>query len=168
MIFRKELYDNILSAFKELQEHQAGNSYRVEINKNDTTMPGFDARVTPFEKEGSSIKGLVSLKIENCIAVNNITIKESREGKLYIDMPSYKSRQVDEQGKAVYKDICNPVTAKFQEKLSVVLISRYETVKASTKDSVIGKLQENRGGISERGTGAAEKYQQHDRGDEAR
>lgn len=166
--FRKELYDNVLSAFKELQEHQAGNSYRVEINKKDTTMPEFDVRVTPFEKEDSNIKGLASVKLENCIVVNNISIKESKEGNLYVDMPSYKSKQVDEQGKAVYKDICNPVTAKFQTKLSKAVIKGYEAAK-NARDSVLGKLQGNKESINTKNAEAPEKDQhQHDRDNEAR
>ena len=41
-------------AFNELKEHQAGNRYNVTINEKDTTMPGFEVRVTPFEKENMS------------------------------------------------------------------------------------------------------------------
>lgn len=72
--FRKELYDNILGAFKELQEHQAGNSYRLEVNGKDTTMPEFSVHVTPYEREGSNIKGLASVYIENSLVINNIVI----------------------------------------------------------------------------------------------
>lgn len=63
--FRKELYDNILGAFNELQEHQAGNSYRMEVNKKDTSMPEFSVRATPFEKDNTNLKGLASNKKES-------------------------------------------------------------------------------------------------------
>lgn len=62
--FRDELYSNILGAFTELRDHQAGKTYRVEINENETTMPELAIRVTPYEKEGSNIKGLASVKLE--------------------------------------------------------------------------------------------------------
>ena len=32
-------------------------------------------------------------------------------------MPSYKTKQVDENGKSIYQDICYPVTKEFREKL---------------------------------------------------
>lgn len=162
--FYNELSSNILDAFNELKEHQAGNRYSVTINEKDTTMPEFEVRVTPFEKDNSSIKGLVSMKIENCMAVNNLTIKESREGNLYVDMPSYKAKQLDEQGKAVYKDICNPITSKFSEKLSRAVLSSYEAAKENTKDSVLGKLQENKAAFGAKNAEAPEKEpRQHDR-----
>lgn len=142
--FRKELYDNILNAFNELQEHQAGNSYRVNINEKDTTMPEFSVRVTPFEKENSNIKALASIHIENCLAVNNITVNESKEGKLYVSMPSYKSKQLDDQGKAVYKDICNPVTGKFHDKLYNAILDGYDQAKEQSKASIVGKINENK------------------------
>ncbi len=166
--FYSELSSNILDAFNELKEHQAGNRYNVTINEKDTTMPEFEVRVTPFEKENSNIKGLVSMKIENCMAVNNLTVKESREGNLYVSMPSYKAKQLDDQGKAVYKDICNPVTAKFGEKLNQAILSSYEAAKENTRNSVLGKLQENKDSVEAKRSEAPEKEKeprQHERDD---
>lgn len=166
--FREELYNNILDAFSELREHQAGNRYNVIINEKDTTMPEVEVRVTPYEKEGSNLKGLVSLKIEGCMAVNNITVKESKEGNLYVDMPTYKAKQLDEQGRASYKDICNPITAKFQEKLSKAVLESYEAAKENVKDSVLGKLQENKSTIDKKNVETPEKEQHQHNRDEAR
>lgn len=165
--FHDELYKNILDAFNELKEHQAGNRYSVAINEKDTTMPELEVRVTPFEKEGTNIKGLVSLKIENCMAVNNITVKESKEGNLYVDMPSYKAKQLDDQGRASYKDICNPITAKFQEKLSKAVLDTYEIAKEKVKDSVLGKLQDNKDIVDKNNAEAPEKEQHQPSRDEA-
>lgn len=166
--FRKELYDNILGAFKELQEHQAGNSYRMEVNKKDTSMPEFAVRVTPFEKENTNLKGLVSINIENCLSINNVTVNESKDGKLYVSMPSYKSKQLDEQGKAVYKDICNPVTSKFRDKLYNTILKSYEQAKDKIKASVIGKLNENKDAVSKKESEAPEKEHSQPTRDEAR
>lgn len=154
--FRKELYDNILGAFNELREHQAGNSYRVEINAKETTMPEFSVRVTPYERQDSSIRGLASITIENCLAVNNVAVNESKEGKLYVSMPSYKSKQLDDQGKAVYKDICNPVSGKFHDKLYGSILKSYEQAKEQSKSqekaSVSGKIKENQKSINKKET----------------
>lgn len=157
--FHDELYKNILDAFAELKDHQAGNRYTVTINEKDTTMPEFEVRVTPFEKEGSNLKGLVSMKIENCMVVNNITVKESKEGNLCVDMPSYKAKQLDDQGRASYKDICNPITTKFQEKLSKAVLDAYEIAKEKVKDSVLSKLQDNKEIVDKNHTEAPEKEQ---------
>lgn len=166
--FYSEFSNNILEAFNELKEHQAGNRYNVTVNEKDTTMPEFEVRVTPFEKENSNIKGLVSLKIENCMAVNNLTVKENKEGNLYVDMPSYKAKKLDEQGHSVYKDICNPVTAKFGEKLKQAILSSYEAAKENTKDSVLGKMQKNKDAVEAKNSEAPAKEKeprQHERDD---
>lgn len=166
--FRKEMYDNILSAFKELQEHQAGNSYRMEVNAKDTTMPEFAVRVTPYERENSNIKGLASITIENCLAVNNVTVNESKEGKMYVSMPSYKSKQLDEQGKAVYKDICNPVTGKFHDKLYGAILSSYEQAKEQSKDSIVDKFNKNKESINKKEAEEPKKERNQPSRDEAR
>lgn len=165
--FREELYQNILDAFTELKEHQAGNRYRVTVNEKDTTMPDFEVRVTPFWKEGSNIRGLVSVKFENCMAINNITVKESREGNLYVDMPSYKAKQLDDHGRASYKDICNPVTDKFQKKLSENILKAYELAKEKERDSIWDKLQEMKNTVEKRDAEAPEKEQRQPGRDEA-
>lgn len=165
--FRDELYKNILDAFAELKEHQAGNRYSVTVNEKDTTMPEFEVRVTPFTKEGSNLRGLVSIKIENCMAVNNITVKESKEGNLYVDMPTYKAKQLDDQGRASYKDICNPITAKFNEKLNSAVLQSYEAAKNKERDSVWNKLQEMADTVKNRDAEAPEKEQRQPNRDEA-
>lgn len=142
--FHDELYGNILRAFDELTENVAKNSFTVEFNKSDRTMPKFNVRVTPYEKEGSSIRGMASINFEGMV-VNNVTIQQGKDG-LFVTMPSYKTSQTDEQGKPVYKNVCYPVTAKFKEKLDNAIIQVYENAReqAKTKDSVLDKLSENR------------------------
>lgn len=41
-------------------------------------------------------------------------------------MPSYKTKQTDENGKPVYQEVCYPVTKEFREKLYKEIISAYQ------------------------------------------
>lgn len=142
--FRDELYDNILKAFHELTNEQAKSSFTVEYDKKDTKMPEFTVRVTPYEREGSTIRGMASINF-NGIAVNNVTVHQV-DDKLFVSMPSYKTSQNDEHGKPIYKDVCHPITAKFHDKLYGAILQEYENAKeqAATKDSVVSKLNENK------------------------
>ncbi len=142
--FHDELYNNILNAYHELHDVQAKNSYTVEYDKRDAKMPEFTVRVTPFEKDGSTIKGLASISFDG-MSVSNISIHQGKEN-LFVSMPSYKTSQTDERGRAVYKDICHPVTAKFRDKLYGAILQEYENAleQAKAKDSVRGKLSENK------------------------
>lgn len=167
--FHDELYGNILSAFQELTENVAKNSYTVEYNKNDKMMPDFNVRVTPYEREGSTIRGMASINFPG-MAVNNVTIHENKNGQMFVSMPSYKTNQVNEQGKPVYKDICHPVTAKFKEKLENALLQEYvnakDQAKDSAKESVLGKLSENKETAAEREQSAKEQSKSHSHGKE--
>lgn len=165
--FHDELYDNILKAYHELHDVQAKNSYQVVYNKEDTTMPEFTVRVTPYEKEGNTIRGLASINFGG-LAVGNITIHESKEGSLFVNMPSYKTNQNDEHGKPIYKDVCHPVTAKFREKLNNAILQEYvnakERQRTATKDSVVGKLDKYKDAQKESGTKDAQ-TKEHNRDD---
>ncbi len=93
--FREELYTNILDAYARIKEPE-----KEETQKQDRTqeMPEFSVTVTPYERKGSNIKGLARIYFENSFIVNNINIVQGKE-KIFVSMPSYKTKQVDEQGK---------------------------------------------------------------------
>lgn len=58
-------------------------------------MPQFSITVTPYEKEGSNIKGLARIYFEDSFLVNNVSILQGKN-QLFVSMPSYKTKQVDE------------------------------------------------------------------------
>ena len=111
--FREELYTNILDAYARIKEPEKEETQKQERTQE---MPEFSVTVTPYEREGSNIKGLARIYFENSFIVNNINIVQGKE-KIFVSMPSYKTKQVDEQGKPIYQDVCYPVTKDFREKL---------------------------------------------------
>jgi len=52
-------------------------------------------------------------------------------------MPSYKTKEVDENNKPVYRDICYPVTKEFREKLYGTILEMHQQEKEK-------RLQEGR------------------------
>ena len=73
--FREELYTNILDAYARIKEPE-----KKEAQKQDRTqeMPEVSVTVTPYEREGSNIKGLARIYFENSFIVNNINIVQGR------------------------------------------------------------------------------------------
>ena len=65
--FREELYTNILDAYARIKEPE-----KEETQKQDRTreMPEFSVTVTPYEREGSNIKGLARIYFENSFMSN--------------------------------------------------------------------------------------------------
>ena len=104
-------------------------------------MPEFSVSVTPFEREGSNIRGLARVFFEDSFVINNVTILQGKD-KLFVAMPSYKTKQNDEQGKPVYQDVCYPVTKEFREKLYTEIIEAYEREKEKQKEQSQSRAEE--------------------------
>ena len=100
--FREELYGNILEAYENLQK-QDQEQEREHQEFRDA--PEFSVSVTPYEREGSNIKGLARIYFEDSFIVNNVNILQGKEN-LFVAMPSYKTKQMDEHGKPVYQEVC--------------------------------------------------------------
>ena len=56
----------------------------------DNFMP-FQVQVTPYEKEGSNIRGLARIYINDCFVVSNVSLLEGVHG-VFVAMPSYKTK----------------------------------------------------------------------------
>lgn len=125
--FRTELYDAILDGYK-----NAGNENR-EVAK-EPEMPSFAVKVTPYEREGSNIKGLARIYLDDSFVINNVSVIHGKND-VFVAMPSYKTKQTDKEGKAVYQDICFPITKGFRERLYGEIVETYkeEKVKATDK-----------------------------------
>lgn len=135
--FRKELYDNILEAFEQVK---ASDGQEFKTEKSEMEMPEFSVTVTPYEREGSNIRGLVRVYFEDSFIVNNVSILQGKD-KLFVAMPSYKTKQTDEQGKAVYQDVCYPVTKEFREKLYTEIVNQYELAKSKKEEQALGSAK---------------------------
>lgn len=137
----RQLYTNILDAYARIKEPE-----KEEIQKQDRTqeMPEFSVTVTPYEREGSNIKGLARIYFENSFIVNNINIVQGKE-KIFVSMPSYKTKQVDEQGKPIYQDVCYPVTKDFREKLYNEIIFEYEKAKDKSNEKARESAEKHHG-----------------------
>ena len=94
--------------------------------------------VTPFEKENSSIRGLARMYIADCFAVSNISLIMGKNG-LFVSMPSYKTNQIDENNRSVYRDICYPVTGEFRGKLNTLMTDAYEKAAAEVQEQIRGQ-----------------------------
>ena len=66
-----------------------------------------------------NLKAIVSVTIDNCLAVHDIKIIETN-GKTFVAMPTRK----DENG--VYRDITHPIHSDFRNKLETKILKAYE------------------------------------------
>lgn len=134
--FREELYGSILAEFERVKDQgQPDRGYAKEIDP-----PQFSVTVTPYEREGSNIRGLARIYFEDCFIVNNVNILQGKE-KVFVSMPSYRTKQKDENGRDIYQDICYPVTKDFRAKLYGEIEKAYEEAKEKQRQEVGGIQQ---------------------------
>ena len=98
-----------------------------------------EGRAKEYENGVNGLKGSVTVCFDGCFAVHNINIVERKDdGKLFVSMPSYKTKQVDENGKDIYKDICFPVKKEFRERLFDAILTSFKERKPVMMDTSRG------------------------------
>ena len=117
--FREQLYGDILKAFEERGQK------KEKTEKEEIAAPNFTVKVVPFTAEGSNVIGFARIYFEDCFVVNNVTIIQGQESA-FVSMPSYKTKEVDENNKPIYRDICYPVTKEFREKLYGTILETHQ------------------------------------------
>ena len=98
-------------------------------------------------------KGVATISIDDCFNIEGVTVKRSKEDKLYVQLPqrSYYDKETQEKK---YKDACYPTNKEVREQISEVVLEAYyekledrENAKQEnqkkTKKSVKTKSKEN-------------------------
>ena len=119
--FRQELFDNILATYASEQNEKT-------IDTKDGNDLQFKVSVNPYERQSGNVRGIGRIYFNDNFVVNNVSVLQGKEN-LFVAMPSYKTKQKDEQGKAVYQDVCYPVTKEFREVLYGEGIDSYNAAK---------------------------------------
>ena len=103
----------------------------------------YNIKISEVNKETSKVKAYVTVVFGDSLVVRNIAIVEKKNGQgMFVSMPSQKTSDVDEFNNFIYKDICNPITAEFQQEFTGAILEAYEQKKARKLDKdglTIGK-----------------------------
>lgn len=73
----------------------------------------------------SAIKANATLTIDNAFVVKNLTVVQGKNG-LFVNMPHHKTNEVDENGKAVYRDDAFPLSKDVRDVIQKAAIESYE------------------------------------------
>ena len=106
-------------------------------------MPQFTVKVVPYSQEGSNIIGFARIYLEDSFVINNVTILKGKESE-FVSMPSYKTKEVDDNNKPIYREICYPVTKEFRESLYNTILETYQQEKEKKLESVTSKSEARR------------------------
>ncbi|MCR5836856.1 MAG: SpoVG family protein [Lachnospiraceae bacterium] len=130
--FRKELFDNIIQAFKD-------NKKEVSVHPEEDKM---DIGITMQQSSNNSFKCIGRFYIGKDFVVDGVKIIDSDKGP-FVAMPT-KSK-TDGAGKTEYNQICYPITKEFREELyGAILDKGNEVVQKNEKHNadMVAELDE--------------------------
>ena len=85
----------------------------MKADQKEKVIMKYSITVNEINGTNENLKAMVSVTLGDSFKLGNIAIYNHPDKGLFVSMPSYKTNQVDEQGKDVYKDIFNPITSEF-------------------------------------------------------
>ena len=96
-------------------------------------------KTTQLENATNGIVGLATVTFGDQFKIRGIKVVDTPKG-FFVDMPSYKSNEVDAQGKNVYKDVISVTDATFFEKLKVATIQSFY----SGEEMMVNQMQDKK------------------------
>lgn len=78
-----------------------------------------DVKIRLVTKEDSKLKAVVSLVIDNNLAIHDIKVIENEKGKI-IAMPAKKTEN------GTYRDIIHPINSQTREEMTAIILKAYE------------------------------------------
>ena len=72
--------------------------------------------------------------IEDCFVINNVSIIQGKDN-LFVAMPSYKTKKMDENDRPIYQDVSYPITKDFREKLYGTILETHQKECEKTKQN---------------------------------
>lgn len=130
--FYEEFSKNILIAY----ENRANISKEgMEFSKGDIAEPfKFVVKVSPINRDGSSLKGLGRIYLNDEFVISNVKLVDGKNG-MFVSMPDYRTDKYKDN-KPVYRELVFPVTKEFREKLYGEFEKNYQAEKTKGKSEI--------------------------------
>ena len=127
--FYEELTENILNAF---ENRKSIGKEGLNVGENDPEALNFSVKVTPIERDDSSLRGIGRVFLNDRFVVGNVRLIEGEKG-MFVSMPDYRTDRYKD-GKPIYREIVFPITKEFHEKLFGTFEKEYTAEKTKSKE----------------------------------
>lgn len=87
--------------------------------------------ITVNKHEVDNLRGFANIKFDESYALENVKIKESQNGLLYVEMPRYKRTGRD--GETEYRDVFHPISADMRKAFNEAIMSAYSQANDKAK-----------------------------------
>ena len=127
--FYEELTKNILNAS---ENRKSIGKEGLNVGENDPEALNFSVKVTPIERDDSSLRGIGRVFLNDRFVVGNVRLIEGEKG-MFVSMPDYRTDRYKD-GKPIYREIVFPITKEFREKLFGAFEKEYAAEKTKSKE----------------------------------
>lgn len=87
------------------------------------------------------VKAFASVVFGDSFKVTNIAVLENKEGKNFVAMPAFQTKEVDGNNRPVFKEICNPITKEFRQELYDGILQLYDEMELAGKEKIYKKSE---------------------------
>lgn len=137
--FQKEFTGAILQAYELKKEGKLDKDGLVTGDESSDL--NFRVSVTPYEKNGSNLRGLASLYLEDSFVISSITLINGKNG-VFVSMPAYKASVPSKDGENTYHDIAYPITKELRAEVSKAILDEYHFKKNKQLEEKLGVGQD--------------------------
>lgn len=133
--FAQQLKDAVLKSyetgesvrFREDQKEEFSTFVEKTNYKDSSTVANVNIYIKPAGAKAEEGKTVSDFVIDS-YRINRAGDSAKNPGQLFVAAPSYKAKETDENGKAVYKDICFPTTKEFTKELYGGILEKFENL----------------------------------------
>ena len=108
--------------------------YRPERAESEAFME-YSIRLNAVNNTEKGVRAFATVVFGDSFKVTNVAVVEGSRGA-FVSMPSFRTKERDEHNNPVYKDVCNPITKEFREKMYGDILKLYEEMERSGKAEV--------------------------------
>ena len=99
----------------------------------------YSIQMSAADNIGNHVKAFASVVFGDSFKVTKIAVLENKESKNFVAMPSFRTKERDENNQPVFKNICNPVTKEFRQELYGNILQLYDEMEQAGKTKAYKK-----------------------------
>lgn len=101
----------------------------------------YSIKLNGVRNSEKNVKAFATVTFGDTFKVTSIAVVKRKDGGLFVAMPSFKSKERNEQNEAVYKDVCHPITADFRSELYGDILNLYAEMEQAGKTEAVQEAQ---------------------------
>ena len=101
----------------------------------------YSIQLNMVNKPEKSVKAFATVVFGDSFKITNVAVFEGNKGN-FVSMPSFRTKERDEYNNPIYRDVCNPITKEFRERLYGDILELYDEMEETGKTELTMEADE--------------------------